>query len=104
MQEPEPLAVAPIVGALDHGTIAEAHGLRINLLDLEAMVASAVVDAKCALALPQQLQITHRAIDFDAQRSRKRRGQRPATAPAPRMRMGDMEQERSKRGLGSDAL
>src|SRR5581483_830559 len=104
MQEPEPVAVAKIFGALDDGTILEANRRSVDLLYLEAIVASAVVDAIAALAIPQQLQIAPRAIEFDTQWNWKCRGQRPAVAPAPRMRMSGMEQQRGKRGLGRSAF
>src|SRR5262249_56911633 len=54
VQEPEPVAVTPIFGALDDCPIVEADRLRFDLLDLEAIVASGVICAIAALALAQQ--------------------------------------------------
>src|SRR6185437_5601999 len=99
VEEIKARAVAEIFCALDDGAVTKANGLRCQLLELEAMLTPAVIDAIATFAMAQQFHLVHPPLDLDSQRNRKRRGQRPAAAPGSRMGMGDSEQQRRKRGI-----
>ena len=72
--------------------------------DLEPVLLATEGYGIAAVPLAYNLDIMDAMIDLHANRSRKRRRQRPSASPWRRMHVGDVEQQRRERDIGSRVL